>query len=206
MKLTGLLLVLLFVVSVSIPQNTFCQSNDGKLSLNEGTIENQFNYVIRKSNDYEDFKMVKSWWLYRLKSHVADSLKEEAAKLNESRELVAQRDQEIETLKTTLQETNEKLSSAIQEKNDLVFLGTHLNKTTYNTIVWFLISGLAFLSGILFVMFKRSNRITVETRNSLSELKEEYEDYRKRTLEREQKTVRKLYDEILKYKNKVTKV
>ncbi len=206
MKLTRLLLVLLFVVSVSIPPNALSQSNDGKLSLNEGTIENQFNYVIKKSSDYEDYKMVKSWWLYRLKSHVADSLKEEAAKLDESRELIAQRDQEIETLKTTLQSTNEKLNSALKEKNDLIFLGVHLNKTTYNTIVWFLISGLAFLSGIVFVLFKRSNRITVETRKSLSELKEEYEDYRKRTLEREQKTVRKLYDEILKYKSKVTKV
>ena len=41
---------------------TYAQSNadeDDKLSLTEGTIDNQFEYVIRRSNSYQDFKVIK---------------------------------------------------------------------------------------------------------------------------------------------------
>jgi DNA mismatch repair ATPase MutS len=45
--------------------------------------------------------------------------------------------------------------------------------------------------------------VTSKTKSDLNEIKDEYEDYRKRALVREQEVVRELYDEILKYKNKL---
>ena len=56
---------------------TYSQSNadeDDKLSLTEGTIDNQFEYVIRRSNSYQDFKVIKKTWLYELKAHTIDTL------------------------------------------------------------------------------------------------------------------------------------
>ncbi len=206
MKLTRLLFVCMVLLFHLVHETTTAQKSVEKLSLNEGTIENQFNYVIKKSNDYEDFKMVKSWWLYRLKTHVLDSMKIEKEKLSKSISLTVEKIKEIESLRATLQTTNDKLSLAVREKNNLVFLGITMNKATYNSIMWVLIAGLTVLLGAFVFLYRRSNAVTIQTKASLSELKEEYEDYRKRTLEREQKTVRKLYDEILKYKSKVTKV
>jgi hypothetical protein len=206
MKLTRLSLAYIGIAFFLLTGGTSAQSADQKLSLNEGTIENQFNYVIQKSDKFEDYKMVKSWWLYRLKTHVLDSMKVEKDKLIESTNFVAIKEQEIVTLKADLEATNEKLDLAISEKNSLQFLGMTMSKATYNSFVWILIGGLAAGLMLYFILYRRSNAITVATKKSLAELTEEYEDYRKRSLAREQKTVRKLYDEILKYKSKVTKV
>ncbi len=206
MTLTRLSLAGILIVFFFSGGRAGAQSADEKLSLNEGTIENQFNYVIQKSNQFEDFKMVKSWWLYRLKTHVVDSMKAENEKLIESRKIVAIKDQEIISLKTSLDATHKKLDLAISEKNNLLFLGMSMTKATYNSIVWVIIGSLAAGLVLYFILYRRSNAITISTKKSLSEIKDEYEDYRKRTLAREQKTVRKLYDEILKYKSKVSKV
>jgi DNA mismatch repair ATPase MutS len=205
MKLTKLLAAFNLIWIIALTSG-YSQKPEEKLSLNEGTIENQFNYVIKKSNTYEDYKMVRSWWLYRLKTHVTDSMKTERQKLTAARESISEKEKEINVLQTNLQATNDKLSTAIKEKNSLVFFGITMNKTAYNTIVWGIIAGLAVFLGLFIILFKRSNAVTIQTKRSLNELKTEYEDYRKRALEREQKTVRRLYDEILKYKSKVTKV
>src|SRR5690554_3225844 len=67
---------LLFVLCI-ISFNTYAQeqSDDDKLSLTSGSLDNQFNYVIKRSNNYQDYKVVKENWLYTLKSHTLDSLK-----------------------------------------------------------------------------------------------------------------------------------
>ena len=45
----------------------------------------------------------------------------------------------------------------------------------------------------------------MQTKTDLEQLKNEFESFRKRALEREQRVVREMYDEILKYKNKAAK-
>lgn len=206
MKLTRLSFVCIMAILLTAPGKGYSQNSNTKLSLNEGTIENQFNYVIQKSNKFEDYKMVKSWQLYRLKTHVLDSMKSEKTKLIESKEVIVLKNKEIESLQTNLESTNEKLSQAIGEKDSMLLLGRSMNKAAYNSIMWTLIAGLAALLILYLILHRRSNAITFQTKKSLSELKGEYEDYRKRSLAREQKTVRKLYDEILKYKSKAGKV
>lgn len=206
MTLTKLSLAYISIVLMSVSQIGFSQNSKTKLSLNEGTIENQFNYVIQKSNKFEDYKMVKSWQLYKLKTHVLDSLKSEKAKIIESKEIIVVKNNEIDSLQATLVATNEKLSLAVGEKDSMIFLGRTMNKTAYNSIMWIMLAGMTGLLILYMILFKRSNAVTKSTKKILSEIKTEYEDYRKRSLAREQKTVRKLYDEILKYKNKVSKV
>lgn len=206
MTLTRLSVAWVFIAIVFTSGISLAQGSNQKLSLNEGTIENQFNYVIQKSDKLDDSRLVKSWWLYRLKTHVLDSMKAENEKLIESVETIAVKDQEIVSLKSLLETTNEKLDKAVGEKHSMVFFGISMNKSLYNTIMWALVAVLAAGLILYFILFKRSNSITTETKKSLSEIKEEYEDYRKRALAREQKTVRKLYDEILKYKSKATNI
>ena len=51
-----------------------------QLSLETGTIDEQFDYIIQKSNRYRDergrvYKVVRREWLNTLKSHTLDSIK-----------------------------------------------------------------------------------------------------------------------------------
>jgi ABC-type oligopeptide transport system substrate-binding subunit len=78
-----------------------------------------------------------------------------------------------------------------------------MDKIVYNSILWLIIAALLAILLTFIVLFKRSNAITLRTKSELIETRNEYEDYRKRNLVREQQIVRQLYDEILKYKSKL---
>ena len=82
-------------------------------------------------------------------------------------------------------------------------LGIKTDKVVYNSIMWFIIAALLVFLFIIIILYKRSDAVTASTKSELTEAREEYEDYRKRTLVREQQIVRELYDEILKYKNRL---
>ena len=195
-------LFIILLVVTGTATKTSSQETSSKPSLDKGSIESSFTYVIRNASDYEDSKVVKSWWLWRLRSYVLDSLKVYRDSIQYIQNIVDTRDFQIDSLKTDLKKLNTSYSSAVKERDTLSFLGIGMTKLTYNAIMWFLAAVLFAALVIVFLLFKRSNLITVKLKEALDETKEEFESHRKKALEREQKIAREMYDEIIKYKNK----
>ena len=193
--------LILFIVNSFNP--TSAQDTEEKPSLETGTVEMQFDYVITKSNRYEEYKVVKDTWLRSLKSHVLDSLKNIKQELRETQTLESANRSEIKTLKTELDNTNEKLSMAIEEKNSIKFLGASMTKKSYNSLMWTIILGLFGTLAVFVFLFKRSNSVTSETKKTLNETKDEFESFRRRTVYREAKIVRELHDEMNKLKSEL---
>lgn len=198
MNFNKLAVLLLFLLNISL-LSAQVKPKD-KLSLNKGTIDDQFEYVITKSNRYQEYKVVKTTWLYALKAHTLDSLKAVKKHLADTKLLVNNQDKEIQVLKTNLTDTNSTLSQTNLEKDSMSLFGMLMSKTSYNILLWSIIGGL--LAFLLFFIykFKNSNAITKQARLSLAETEEEFEEHRKRALEREQKVMRRLQDEINKQK------
>ena len=173
---------------------------DGKLSLNEGTIDNQFEYVIRRSNNYQEFKVVKKTWLYELKAHTIDSLNAVQKELKDTQATVNNQSNEINQLKTELANTKTNLDNTKKEKNSMALFGMQMSKGGYNALMWTIIAALLVLLLLFIYKFRNSNSITKQAKKSLIETEEEYEEYRRNSLEREQKVRRQLQDEINKQK------
>jgi LPXTG-motif cell wall-anchored protein len=74
-----------------------------------------------------------------------------------------------------------------------------MSKTGYNSLMWAIIAGLLGLLLFFIFKFKHSNVITKETKNSFSELENEFKEHRRVALEREQKVKRELQDLINKH-------
>lgn len=165
--------------------------NDG-LSLDSGTIANQFQFIMAHSNTYQNNKVVKRSWLNTIKAHVLDSLKTLQKDLSSEQLLVGTQKDEIEGLKSKLASANERADSLDKEKGSISFLGSQMNKSAYKGLVWTIMAGL--LGTLLFFLyrFRQSNVITVDTKKNLAELQDEFEAYKKRALEREQKVRREL--------------
>jgi DNA mismatch repair ATPase MutS len=193
-------LVITFVLEVGVL--FYAKAQTDQPSIDKGSIENRFNYVMQKSEDHEDSKMVKKWMLYRLKSYVLDSLKEAHHEIFASKKLLALKDAKIDSLKNIINAKDESLSTVKKEKNSIELAGISMSKYLYNTIMWSALAILVFLLFVFILLYKNSNAVAVKNRKALNELSDEYESYRKRALEREQKIVREMYDEILKLKNK----
>ncbi len=179
------------------------QETNNKPTIGKGSIEGQFNYVIYKSDKQDNSRLVKSWWLYTLKKQVEDSLNALHIKLTESEKLSSKKSSKIDTLNASLSTINAKLKSVNAEKDSIKLLGINMNKKMYNNIMWTIIAILVIVLFIFIALFKRSHAVTSKTKQRLNEVKDEFEEFRKLALEGKQKAVREVYDELLKYKNKV---
>lgn len=196
------LLVLLFISSLASFSQT--KTEKDKLSLNSGTIDNQFEFVIQKSYTYRGsgkiYKNVERHWLYALKSHTLDSLKAVHKDLTDTRSIVKKQDKEISDLKQNLTNTQGNLDKTNIEKNNMALFGMQMSKASYNVLMWAIIAGLLALLVLFIYRFKNSNSITKGAKRALAEIEEAFDEHRKTALEREQKVRRQLQDEINKQK------
>ncbi|MBO3098508.1 tRNA (guanine-N1)-methyltransferase [Gelidibacter pelagius] len=188
----------LFFIISNAQQAT--NDEDDKLSLTEGTVDNQFEYVIQKSNNYQDYKVVKKTWLYALKAHTMDSLKAIRKDLVDTQSIVDSQVTEITTLKSNLSETQATLADTNEEKDNMALFGLQMSKSNYNVLMWSIIGALFALLLIFIYKFRNSNSVTRLAKKSLVETEEEFEEHRRTALEREQKVRRQLQDEINKQK------
>jgi len=192
--------VALFAFNLQFAQDS--ESQD--LSLDRGTIDSQFEYVYKKSGNYRSegkrYEVVRIISLDKLRKNVIDSLEAQYKNAASLEATIAGHEATIGSLNTKLEDTTTNLTSVTEEKDSMSFLGIMVSKITYNSILWSIIAGLLGLMLFFMYKFRRSNILTSEAKSNLSELETEYEDHRRRALEREQKISRQLQDEINKYK------
>ena len=174
---------------------------EAKLSLNSGTIDNQFEFVIRRSNSWQDYKTVKKTWLYTLKAHTLDSLKAVQKNLADTKTVVKTQADEISGLKASLSNTESTLTATNEEKDNISSLGIQMSKASYKVLMWSIAAGLMALLLFFIYKFKGSNSATREAKLKLDEVETEFEDHRRNALEREQRVRRQLQDELNKQKS-----
>jgi len=200
MKLFKTLLLSLFAASF-ISANAQNADESDKLSLNSGTIDNQFEYVIRRSNSWQDYKTVKKTWLYALKAHTIDSLNAVHKELRDTQVVVTNQAKEIEDLKLNLSNTETELNNTIAEKDSIKLFGMPMTKPNYSLVLWSIVGVLSALLLFFIYKFKNSNSTTKQAKKTLEEIEEEFEEHRRNALEREQKVRRQLQDMINEQKN-----
>ncbi len=191
---------IMYIIIIACTITLSAQETELKQTIDSGTIENQFDYLIKKSNRYQEYKVVKRAWLDRLKKAVDDSLNVVKNNLTNTQNTLSQKEVEIKNLTTSLESSKSTITNLNNEKDSINFFGILISKPMYNTTLWSIIGVL--LAALIFFVFKfnNSNSITRETNGKFLELEREYEAHRQRSLEREQEIRRKLQDEINKQK------
>ena len=187
MKFFKIAFIFIFTQSIIAQENLPEQPN---------TVENQFNELYKKSNNYQIYKVIKKNEYLRLQKSILDSIKviktdaaSKQVKINEQQKSITELQTKIDTLNTDL-------ATSIGKEDAISFIGIPLDKGTYNTIVWGIIFTL--LAGLAFFIyrFNNSNVVTKETKSLLSDTEEEFEQYKRKSIEKEQKLRRQLQDEI----------
>lgn len=198
MKVTKFIFTFLLVILIT--SVSFGQTEEAKPSLDNGTLESQFDYLYRKSSSYQEYKVVKKTNYTKIKGNVLDSLKSIKNELDNTKQLVTNQANEINDLKANLKTTNDNLTGVTIEKDNIKFIGISLTKASYNSILWSIIVGLVLFLLLFIYKFKNSNSITKQANQLLSETEEEFIQFKTVALEREQKVRRELQDEINKQK------
>lgn len=189
-----LALTFLFLLGSS----AFSQDEPETKNLSNGSIKEQFDYIISNSNRYQEYRVVKQTWLDQLKSHTADSLNVVRKELKSKQSLIDDQAAEIGLLKEKLDDSNHSLSAVNNEKDNISFFGIMMKKATYKSIMWAIIAILSGLLLIFIMRFASSKSVTAQAKKAHQEVIEEFNNYKNKAMEEEQKLRRKLQDEINK--------
>ncbi|WP_417609788.1 tRNA (guanine-N1)-methyltransferase [Owenweeksia hongkongensis] len=196
MKIRATLLLMASVLfsNTGIAQET----EEEKPSLDNGTLKSQYDYLIEESNDFQEYKVIKKVWVAKFEKNLNDSLEAFAQSKKEAQDLAKSQVQEINQLKAQLAHTKDSLNTVNEEKNSIALLGMPMEKSGYRTVMWSVIGVLVLLLLVFIFRFKSSNSASSLAKSNLNDVEEEFAEYKKRSLEREQKLRRELQDEINK--------
>jgi preprotein translocase subunit SecF len=193
MKLNLLVFTAILFASISFAQ---------EINKKEDTsLKEAFDKLYRISTNYQVYKVINKEKFLNLKQQVLDSLKTTKKLLVEQNSLLKLKGENVKNTQTALNRAKLELKKTIQKKESISLFGLQLNKSIYNLILWSLI--LILLTALLYFIFAftKNNILTKRAEDDLNNIEIEYEQYRKKAIEREQKLRRTLQDEINKQRN-----
>ena len=86
----------------------------------------------------------------------------------------------------------ENLNASLSREDTILSFWGETTKGAFATVMYIMVFVLAGVASFLFLLFARSNKLTVSAQNDFEKLQEEYESHKKRALEREMKINREL--------------
>jgi hypothetical protein len=194
MKLSSMKTLRIFLFFI-LTQSVIAQTT---ITNEPNTVKNQFKKLYKNSNNYQIYKVVKKNAFLSLQKNILDSIKiikEDAA----SKQLkINEQQKSITSLQTKIDTLNSDLSVSIDKEDAFSFVGISLNKGTYNTILWSIIGILLIGLAFFIYRFNNSNSVTKETKILLTDVELELEQYKRNSIDKEQKLRRQLQDEINK--------
>ncbi|WP_232771620.1 tRNA (guanine-N1)-methyltransferase [Tenacibaculum sp. Bg11-29] len=184
-------ILLFFILTQSVIAQTV-------ITNEPNTVKNQFKKLYKNSNNYQIYKVVKKNAFLSLQKNILDSIKiikEDAV----SKQLkINQQQKSITSLQTKIDTLNSNLSVSIDKEDAFSFIGIPLNKGTYNTILWSIIGILLIGLAFFIYRFNNSNSVTKEIKNLLTDVELELEQYKRNSIDKEQKLRRQLQDVVNK--------
>ncbi|OGS71425.1 MAG: hypothetical protein A3F91_05175 [Flavobacteria bacterium RIFCSPLOWO2_12_FULL_35_11] len=181
-----------------ITSNIFSQTNN-KL-IDTVSVKSQFEYLIDESNTLQNYKVVRTAWLLKLKSNVIDSISASKKKILDNASVLNSQKILIDSLNIKLAAADTMIIELRSEKESISLFGIQFEKTVFKTMFFLIVVGL--IGALLFFItkFKQSNIITTQCKLASKQTEEEFAIYREKALEREQKAMRRLQDELNKQK------
>lgn len=203
MKKISFTLVLFFAL-VCIP-NVVLSSEKESVFANQkqaqAKLENQVEYLLNNSLNYKNYKVVDKETMFSFKNEFESFLNlSNQARVSFQKELESKVNQ-ISALDESLQSLQTENVQLKNEKHTIGFLGMAINKYAYITMLWGLFFTSLLVIGFFALKFMRANDVTKSSKAILSNLEDEYEAFRRSSIEREQKLRRELFDQMKKVKD-----
>ena len=191
-------IIILFFLSVVL--SSVIVAKDVNAWKSEKTLDQQYLVFKENLNFWNNQYFMEEIQLNEFYNALTDSiaLRDKEILTNEKEILSLQN--QLDTATNQIEETQAKLDESIKHQNSIKLLGMYVNKNSYSFFMYMLILGLGVLSGIVYLLFKRSNKVTKDTKNEYSELKDEFEAYKKSSMERYTKINTELHNTRMKLK------
>jgi VIT1/CCC1 family predicted Fe2+/Mn2+ transporter len=186
----SIILILLFVASVAHAQTASKAIEDKELDLRE-----RYEVMKAGSQTYENYKVIRENILDGFWKITLDSVKKIEMTLAAS-------NAEIASLKIEIQSLNDSIKSQQASVEDILFDSTHISvlgipfsKSVFIVMVASIIGALIFLVTTVFARMKYLNSLANEKALIATSITNEFEEYKKKALDKQTKLSRELQNE-----------
>ncbi len=164
-------------------------------TTNQKTIDQQFTDVIEGSNNYQQFKVIEKTKMSQLQANTKERIDGLQSEIADLKKQISEQQAASSQVQMDLEGTQQDLEATRGEKDSIKFFGNPMKKGAYQLMMWGIVALL--LLGLLFFIyrFRSSNVLTKEAQHRLDETEAEFDEYRRKALEKEQKLGRQLQDE-----------
>jgi hypothetical protein len=199
------ILKLSLIVVVFLSQGIRSNGQPVPDEFKKGTISEQLNQLETHTKIYENYRAIREDIFQLTSRNIKDTLAMKTGKINNLNAEVVNLKVRLDSLSKGLETTKSNLDEMIRTKNNIRVLGVGLNKNVYNSAMWSILSIVLLLLVIGFLIFKSNRSTTLKTNKELTELKNQFEEYKqKKRIEIETLTMSH-FNEIKKLKNDPSK-
>lgn len=180
------------------------QTGHAQNSAIADSIDNQFEEILKTSNNFQDYKVIKLYKVTDLRNATIKEINELSEKIDNLNEKNEKQTLELSKLENQLSETNAKLEKSEKTKDEFTWLGMQINKTSYQSVMYGIIVILVLILLFFIFKYKKNMSETSEAKKNLNQLQREFDEYRQKALETQQKLGRQLQDEKMRNSNRET--
>ncbi len=189
------LIILILSAGVVYHHAGYAQAITPPTSSENPTLEQQYQEMINKAENYNEYKVIKGTVLSQFIKAVQDTITQGKATISSLQTNVTEQSNELATLKNQVSALEDQLAESEKLRNRLYFLGIPFGKTLYHTLVWIIISVLGIFGFISYTSYVRGNVQTKKASKEMQKLEMQTEEYRKTTHEKQVKLARDLQTE-----------
>ncbi|MCJ7447697.1 MAG: hypothetical protein MUO72_08390 [Bacteroidales bacterium] len=191
-KYVLILLMVLLMSTKGIGQTTMPEE------LIKNTFKEQMKYLEERTRIYQEYRAIREDMFQKIKRNALDTLSAAKTEIAGLKILKNKLNYTIDSVNASLDSTQSQLEEITRTKNNIKVFGLEVNKITYNTLMWLLVTGLVALLVFGFLAFKRNISVTTNLKKELKDLKDEFEAYRKTSREAREKMSMEHFNELKK--------
>jgi predicted metal-dependent hydrolase len=166
------------------------------------TLQQQFQGIRDNAEFIDPFRMVRAYQVENFWKAVQDTLKSKDEALAVAQQKIAAVEGEVASLKGIIKEKDFSAEEMAFAGSHIAFLGWDVPKTRFIWMVAGLTTGLLVIMGTLFLSLRLALRAARESRDLYNEVSNEFDTYKRNTVEKEVKLYRELQD----YRNRLTEL
>lgn len=168
-------------------------------------IVKSFDSLVINSNNWQEYRVIKKVDLESFKIELnfkSDSINTILKNLKEN---IASIEKKLDSAQKNNASLKTELDNLKNANDEIEFIGLSMPKSTYSILVWSIIIILTLAFVLMFIKYRNKNIVTQEIKENLENTTKEFEEYKHRAIEKQQKLGRELLDAQKLAQNRNTK-
>lgn len=159
------------------------------------TLEARYKEMKSASQTFKDYKVIKESVLDKVWKVTTDSIKEKEKQLADAKKEIEGLQEQVSTTRKSMEAQEASIKDVVYDSTHISVLGIPFAKSLFILLTAAMLGGLGFLLSLAFARVKIANGLVKEKTLIADSIAHEFEDFKKKSMEKNTKLSRELQNE-----------